>query len=97
MIGMITADALRIVASERELEEMTVAADLMQEPVSLTLEDDLRTAVEIMVANALREAPVIDEQGVIVGFVDEAEVGQAYLKATTRLAIAADATPLAVP
>lgn len=97
MIGIITADALRIIASERELEPMTVAADLMQPPVSLRLDDDLRTAVEIMVRHALREAPVSDEQGAIVGFVDEAEVGQAYLTATTRLAIAADATPLAMP
>ncbi len=54
---------------------MMVAADLMQPPVSLGLDDDLRTAVEIMVTHALREAPVSDEQGAIVGFVDEAEVG----------------------
>jgi CIC family chloride channel protein len=50
-----------------------------------------------MVAHALREAPVLDENGVIVGFVDEAEMGRAYLDATNLIALAADATPLAVP
>jgi CIC family chloride channel protein len=29
MVGMITADTLRIIASERELEQVTIAADLM--------------------------------------------------------------------
>lgn len=97
MIGMITADSLRLVASERELEAVTVAADLMQSPVTLTPDDDLRTAVEVMVSHGLREAPVVDEKGVVVGFVDEAEVGQAYLSATKRLALPPDATPLALP
>ena len=97
MIGMITADALRIIASERELEQVTVAADLMQHPVALAPADDLRKAIELMVAHALREAPVLDEKGVIVGFVDEAEVSRAYLDATKLSALAADATPLAAP
>jgi CIC family chloride channel protein len=97
MVGLITADALRIIASERELENVTVAADLMQPPVTLTPDDDLRTAVEVMVRHGLREAPVVDEDGAIVGFIDETEVGQAYLTATTRLALPADATPLVMP
>jgi chloride channel protein, CIC family len=97
MVGMITADSLRIIASERELELMTVAADLMQAPLALAPDDDLRTAVELMVANGVREAPVLDEDGVLVGFIDEADAGRAYLEATKRLPLPADATPLAHP
>jgi CIC family chloride channel protein len=97
MVGMITADSLRIIASERELEQVTVAADLMQAPVALGPDDDVRAAVELMVANGLREAPVLDEAGVIVGFIDEADASRAYLEATKRLVLPADATPLAHP
>ena len=97
MVGMITADALRIIASERALEDVTIAADLMQPPVTIRPDSDLRTAVELMVTHGLREAPVLDEEGAIVGFVDEAEVAQAYLGATRPPALPADATPLARP
>ncbi len=97
MQGMVTSETLRVLASERELERMMVAADLMVPPVTLVADDDLRKAVEAMVAGALREIPVIDEQGAIVGFLDEADIGRAYLEETTRASRAADATPLAMP
>jgi CIC family chloride channel protein len=97
MLGMITAETLRVLASERELERMMVAADLMVSPVTLAADDDLRQGVEAMVAGALREIPVIDAQGAIIGFLDEADIGRAYLEATTRAAATADATPLAMP
>jgi CBS domain-containing protein len=50
-----------------------------------------------MVANGLREAPVLDEHGVIVGFINEADASRAYLEATKRLTLPADAMPLAHP
>jgi CIC family chloride channel protein len=64
----------------------------MQPVVTLTPGDALRTAIEVMLANKLREVPVLEE-GRIVGFVAEADIGKAYLEATTRLAEAADTTP----
>jgi CIC family chloride channel protein len=37
-----------------------------------------------MLENGLREVPVSDEEGHIVGFLDEADVRKAYLDATAR-------------
>ncbi|HTN83040.1 MAG TPA: chloride channel protein [Sorangium sp.] len=93
MVGMITAESLRIIAVEHDLERVTVAADAMQPPVAVTAADDLRTATEAMVAHGVRELPVVDGEGAIVGFVDEADIGKAYLEATTRRA-RADETPI---
>ena len=94
MLGTITSESLRLIASERELERMTVAADIAQSPVSLAPGDDLRTAVESMQVNTLREIPVVDGQGRILGLLDEADVGKAYLIATAKLQGTSDATPL---
>jgi CIC family chloride channel protein len=93
MLGIITSESLRVVASERELEGMTVAADIVQSPVSLGPDDDLRTAVEAMQSNTLREVPVVDATGHIIGLLDEADISRAYLVATAKLQGPADATP----
>ncbi|MEQ9320180.1 MAG: chloride channel protein [Polyangiaceae bacterium] len=77
--GMITPDLLRLVAAERELEVFLVAADTMQEPVTVQPGDNLGRASEIMWTHGLRELLVADEDGQIVGFLDEAEIGQIYL------------------
>jgi hypothetical protein len=37
-----------------------------------------------MLANGLREVPVVDEGGVIVGFLDEAETAKAYVDAAGK-------------
>jgi CIC family chloride channel protein len=92
MVGMVTADSLRIMGADADLVSLTVAADAMQKPVSVGADDVLREAIGVMLANELREIPVTDASGQIVGFLDEAEVGRAYLDATSRRP--ADATPV---
>jgi CIC family chloride channel protein len=82
MLGFVTSDSLRIVAAEPELAPMTVAADAMLPPVSLRPHDTLRAAAEAFVANGVREIPVLDEEGRIAGFIDEADIGKSYLDAT---------------
>ena len=72
---------------------MTVAADIVQPAVSIAPDDDLRTAVESMQSNTLREIPVIDEAGHIVGLLDDADISRAYLLATNKLQGSADGTP----
>lgn len=94
MVGMVNADALRIMASDPDLVSLAVAADAMQSPVALAVGDPVRRAFEVLLDNELREVPVLDPEGKIVGFVDEADVGRAYLEATARRP--ADATPLSV-
>ena len=61
-----------------------LAADIMQPPVSVRPEDELRKATECLVANGLREVPVVDGSDVIIGFLDEREVARIYLKAEQR-------------
>ncbi len=69
------------------------AADIAQPPVSLAPDDTLRAAVESMQSNTLREVPVVDATGRIIGLLDEADVSRAYLLATVKLQGPADATP----
>src|SRR5262249_39365624 len=82
--AMVTAESLRIVAAERELLQMMVAVDAMQAAVTVGVNDDLRAAVEAMVTHSLREVPVVDATGKILGLLDENDVHRAYLTATTK-------------
>jgi CIC family chloride channel protein len=53
-------------------------------------EDDLRSATQTLLTNKLREIPVTDATGQIVGLLDEADISRFYLEATTK-------TPAPVP
>ncbi|HZF53785.1 MAG TPA: chloride channel protein [Polyangiaceae bacterium] len=87
LVGMITSDVIRLIASDRELEPWTIAADAMQPPVAIGPQDDLRAATEKMLDNNLRAVPVTTAEGHIVGFLDEADIRKAYLDATSRKVI----------
>lgn len=93
MVGMVTADALRIMGADPDLLALAVAADAMAPPVTVKADAPLRRAIEAMIESELRELPVLDDDGKIVGFLDESEVGKAYLEATARRA-PPDGTPL---
>jgi CIC family chloride channel protein len=82
MRGLISADTLRHLATHREVEAWAVAADVMQPPVTIAPEADLRSAVLLMHRHGLRELPVLGADGKIVGLVDEQEISAAYLRAT---------------
>jgi CIC family chloride channel protein len=47
-------------------------------------EDDLRSATQTLLANKLREIPVTNAEGEIVGLLDEADISRFYLDATTK-------------
>jgi CIC family chloride channel protein len=53
-------------------------------PITVRAEQDLRTAAELLLAHNLREIPVVDEAGQVVGHLDEADISRWYLQATTR-------------
>ncbi len=98
LVGIVTAESLRILAGEPELLTITLAIDAMAPAATVRVDDNLRTAAQVMVDNNLREVPVLDMAGRIVAFVDEAEVGRAYLDVTSRLdpsAGGAGRTPIA--
>jgi len=72
--GIISAEALRVIASNPELYQLAVAADLMLPPVSVTLDADLRSAAQLMVLRDLRSLPVLDVGGAVVGLIDEHDI-----------------------
>ncbi len=84
IVGMVTADAMRILAAVPEEARGTSAKDVMQKAVVVSPDDDLRTAAERLVTNALRELLVVDGGGRIVGFLDEARLAEVQLKAAAR-------------
>ena len=49
--------------------------------LSVRTDADLRTAAELMLNNKLREIPVLDADGQVVGLLDEADISRFYLKA----------------
>ncbi|MCU1278586.1 MAG: Chloride channel protein, partial [bacterium] len=63
LAGMITAESLRALGSSPESQPWTVAADLMQSPVTARAEDDLRSAAQTMLDKGLREIPVVAADG----------------------------------
>lgn len=83
--GMVAADALRMLAADREVDKWTIAADIMGPPVTVRPEDTLRVATATLLENGIREIPVIDPNGRIVGFLDEADIAKAYLEASAPL------------
>jgi CIC family chloride channel protein len=84
VVGLVTAGTLRVMSLEIEDTRWTLAADLMQHVVYVGLDDDLRTATERMVSSGLRELPVLDAEGRVLGLLDESEVAEVYLKAAFR-------------
>jgi CIC family chloride channel protein len=93
LLGLVTTGTLRIMSLEFPDTRWTLAADLMQQAVSVRTDDDLRTATERMVANGLRELPILDRAGRVIGLLDEAEVAQVYLKAAFRAESADEVAP----
>ena len=81
MTGLVSADGLRVLANEGPDLPWAIAADLMRPPISVRADDDLRVATERIVAEGLREIPVVDERGSVIGFLDESDVATVYLKA----------------
>lgn len=81
MVGLVSASNTRILANERANTTWALAADIMQPPLSVYADDDVRVATEKLVSNGLRAIPVVDANKTIIGFLDESDVAKAYLKA----------------
>ncbi len=93
VVGLVTASTLRVMSLEFADTRWTLAADVMQPAVSVRADDDLRTATERMVQNGLRELPILDVAGRVIGLLDESEVAEVYLKAAFRAESADQASP----
>jgi CIC family chloride channel protein len=82
LVGLVSAGALRVMAVEQEGSAYIVAADLMQPPVSVTLDNDLRVASARLLGNELREIPVTDSSGQILAVLDETDIARWHMGAT---------------
>lgn len=79
--GLVTGEALRVLASNPDLRAVTVAADLMTPPLSINLGDDVRTATQRMIAHGLHALPVLDADGAVIALLDEHDLAAAVLEA----------------
>jgi CIC family chloride channel protein len=93
LIGLITANTLRVLGAELSHADWTLAADLLQPPISVTPEDDLRAATEAMIANELREIPIVSGDRRVLGMLDESDIAEVYLRAAVRAETAEQVGP----
>jgi len=93
LIGLIYAEDLAVLKSSPELELVVNASDLMRPPTSVRDDEDLRTAFELMREEKLREVPVVDAERRVVGFIDEASIVAAFLRASIPKSGAAKSIP----
>jgi CIC family chloride channel protein len=80
LIGLVTADQLRPVMDDRQLDRFVVAGDIAAPPASVLPDDDLYRAHELFRASGCPQIPVLDEQGsgTIVGMLDYRDMMLAY-------------------
>ncbi len=81
LVGIVTLEDLVTIAGQLDLEGLANAADVMRPPIALGLDDHVRFAFESMLSQGVRELPVTDAEGVIIGFVDETSIAHAYIAA----------------
>jgi CIC family chloride channel protein len=80
--GVVPADLLSELDAETGLEHLVTAADVAVTCMTLRVGDDMRVALEVVRGTDLAAVPVLDENGHVVGLIDESTVAHAYLKAT---------------
>ncbi len=92
-VGLVSSEALGLLAVEQQDTAWLMAADIMQPLAALSSTDNVRTATELMLASSLHELPVIDNEQRIVGFLNEKQIAQAYLRAANRAEEAQERKP----
>ena len=78
LLGVVGSEELAILASSPELAPVTTASDLMRPAISVRTDDDIGTAVEKMLRCGVRELPVTDAGGRLLGLIDDNDVSSAY-------------------
>jgi chloride channel protein, CIC family len=89
VVGVITTEVLKTAMQEPEISAIAIADDLMTAPIVVSEGDDVNRAVELLLLHGSREIVVVDDEGRIVGFLDEAEITQLYRAATQGAAVSA--------
>jgi len=84
VVGIVTLADLVSLSSEPQLHALVNAADVMRPAPPLRPGDGLRTAFEGMLANGVRELPVTDGDGRLLGFVDETSIAHGCARSASR-------------
>ncbi|AKV04511.1 Chloride channel protein [Labilithrix luteola] len=84
LVGVVTAEILRTMASDPDLRSFTLADDLMASPVAVRETEDLHHALDLLLASGMREVVVTNASGRVVGILDQTEITAAYLAATSE-------------
>jgi CIC family chloride channel protein len=84
LLGIVTPDELALLAGSSELVPLTTAFDLMREPVSVQADAELGVAIETMLSSGLRELPVVDAAGRVLGCVDDRSISHAYQRSAAN-------------
>ncbi len=74
IIGVVPSRALHVVAAEEGMADWIVAGDVMQQPVTATLDEAAADVLTRMVTAGLRQLPVLDEAGKVIAYIDEGTV-----------------------
>lgn len=93
LVGIVTWQAMASLFAAREEARRARARDLMQPAVAVGPDDDLRVATERLVANHLREIPIADDAGRVIGLFDENDVATAYVRAVARAGASRESEP----
>jgi CBS domain-containing protein len=78
VVGVITVEVLRTVMQEPEIAAIVIADDLMVPPIVVGEGEDVNAALELLLRHGARQIVVVDDEGRIVGFLDETEITQLY-------------------
>jgi CIC family chloride channel protein len=84
LLGVVDPGVLRMLGEEHELDAVSIAADWMRPAFGIGARATLREALEMMIELAVRELPVFDEDGHVLGLLDELEVSRTYLDGAGR-------------
>jgi CIC family chloride channel protein len=79
LLGVVDPSVLRMLGEEHELDAVSIAADWMRPAFGVRPRATLREALEQMIELAVRELPVFDEDGRVMGLLDELDVSRTYL------------------
>jgi CIC family chloride channel protein len=85
LVGMVCLEDVVGLSEGADANGMARASDIMRPPLSLRLDDDLRTAFELMRDHGLRELPATQADGRVVDLVDERAIAHAFLGMRPRV------------
>jgi CIC family chloride channel protein len=78
LCGIVTHEELLVLRSAPEVVPVTTASDLMRTPIFVRGDDDLAHVIDQMLTSGLRELPVVDHEGRLLGCVDDQSVARAH-------------------